>query len=247
MSESTTETAPITPVSKDKEEITPAQTNQREVTKAYVAIIKKNPLYSEASKVFHWRDPVRSGLLFGIFNFFFFLWTWGEYSLVTIVSYLLLTTLCICLGYANYVVLKASWLQGSREENPFSKRFKDANFHISREIVDQHVTTLIDLINTTVDQLRDVYFCTDNILSLRFALYFYLAATVGNWFSGATLLYLVTLGFFVWPRLYEEKQKEIDQFWGIAVSQCNTYYQLGISKLPPAVTSRFPALKPKSN
>jgi len=231
-----------------KEEITTAPTDApREATKSYVAIVKSNPLYSEASKIFHWRDPVRSGLLFGIFNFFFFLWTWGEYSLVTIVSYLLLTTLCICLGYANYVVLKASWLQGSREENPFSKRFKGANFHISREVVDQHVTTLIDLINTTVDQLRDVYFCTDSFLSLKFALYFYLAATVGNWFSGATLLYLVTLGFFVWPRLYEEKQKEIDQFWGIAVSQANNYYQIALAKLPPVVTARFPALKPKAN
>jgi len=214
--------------------------------KTYVSILKSNPLYSEASKVFHWRDPVRTGLLFGIFNFFFFLWTWGEYSFITIVSYLLLTTLSICLGYANYVVLKASWLQGKRVENPFTERFKDANFHVSKEAAEQHLSTVLDISNHTIDHLRDVFFCTDNFLSLKFAGYFYLGAMLGNWFSGATILYLAILAFFVWPRLYEEKQKEIDQFYGIASEQANNYFQLALSKLPPAVTARFPALKPKS-
>jgi len=214
--------------------------------KNYVAIIKANPLYSESSKVLHWRDPVKTGLLFGIFNFFFFLSTWAEYSTLTIISYLNLTLLCICFGYSNYVVLKASWLQGKRVENPFRERFKDAKFHVSKETAEKHLSTVVDLVNLTIDNFRDVFYCTDNFLSLRFAFYFYVAATVGNWFCGATLVYLITLGFFLWPRLYEEKQKEIDHFYGIAVVQARNYFNLALSKLPPAVTARFPQLKPKS-
>jgi len=224
-----------------------ASNKEAAVTKSYVAIIRSNPLYSEGSKIAHWRDPVKSGLLFGIFNFVFFLSTWGEYSFLTIVSYLLLTLLSICLGYANYVVLKASWLQGKRVENPFKERFKDATFHVSKETAEQHLTTILDLLNTTIDNLREVFFCTDNLLSLKFAGLFYLGATIGNWFSGATLLYLVTLGFFIWPRLYEEKKKEIDQVYNIALTQFNNYLQLALSKIPPSVTAKFPGLKPKSN
>jgi len=223
------------------------ETKEKVTPKSYIAIIKANPLYVETSKVLHWRDPVKTGLLFGIFNFFFFLQNWADYSFVTIVSYLLLTLLCICFGYSNYVVLKAQWIQGQKVENPFRERFKDAKFHVTRDVAEKHLTTVLDLTNLTIDHFRDVFYCTDNLLSLRFALYFYLGATIGNWFSGPTLLYLATLGFFLWPRLYEEKQKEIDQFYKIAQTQANTYYNLALSKIPPAVTAKFPQLKSKSS
>jgi len=214
--------------------------------KSFISIIKANPLYDEASKIFHWQDPVRSGLLFGVINFLYILLTWGDYTVITLISYLLLALLGVCFAYSNYVVLRASWLQGKTVPNPFVERFKDQDCHITRESIDKHVDTLLDLINLTIDEYRQVFYCTDNLLSLRFALYFYLAATVGEWFSGFTILYLVALGFFVWPRLYQEKQKEIDQLFEIAKAQANVYFQLALSKLPPAVTQRFPMLKPKS-
>jgi len=215
--------------------------------KSYITIIKANPLYTETSKVLHWRDPVKTGLLFGIFNFFFFLQNWADYSFVTIVSYLLLTLLCICFGYSNYVVLKAQWIQGQKVENPFKERFKDAKFHVTRDVAEKHLTTVLDLTNLTIDHFRDVFYCTDNLLSLRFSLYFYLGATIGNWFSGPTLVYLVALGFFLWPRLYEEKKREIDHFYKLAHDQANIYINLAISKLPPVVTAKFPQLKAKSS
>jgi len=237
----------------EPDEIKPTESSTKEVrevkknAKTYLAIISSDPLFPEASKVVHWRDPVKTGLLFGIFNFFFFLSTFAEYSLLTIFSYLLLTLLSICFGYSNYVVLKASWLQGKRVDNPFKERFKDATFHVSRQTAEQHLTTILDLVNLTIDNLREVFYCTDSLLSLRFALYFYLGATIGNWFSGPTLLYLGMLFSFVWFRLYEEKQKEIDQFYHIAQTQASGYLQLAVSKLPPAIGARFPQLKPKSN
>jgi len=239
------ELKPVGSVSMKPVTTTTDELREASVAHHYLQYLKANPLYTESSKALHWRDPVKTGLLFGIFNFFFFLYVVADYSLVTIVSYLLLTLLTICFGYSNYVVLKASWLQGKRVENPFQERFKDVKFHVSRETAEKYMETALGLINTTIDLFRDVFYCTDNFLSARFAFYFYMGATIGNWFSGATLLYLVTLGFFTWPRLYEEKHREIDHFYGIAKTQANTYIQLGLTKLPPAVTARFPALKPK--
>jgi threonine/homoserine efflux transporter RhtA len=36
----------------------------------------------------------------------------------------------------------------------------------------------------------------------------------------------------VWPRIYQEKQADIDRVYGIALAHLNQYYDLVISKLP---------------
>jgi len=217
-----------------------------EPPKSYVAILKANPMYTEVSRIVHWRDPVKSGLLFGIFNFFYFLITYGEYSFLTLVSYLLLAILTVCFGYVNYVMLRASWFQGATVANPLKERFRGANFHVSKANVDSHVQTAVDLINTTIDNVRDAFYVSNNIITLKVALYLYAFAVLGKWFNDSTLIYLATLGLFVWPRLYEEKQKEIDQFYGIAATEARKYFQLGWSKIPPNVRDRLTALKEKT-
>jgi len=225
------------------EKVVPSE-DKEEAPKSYLSIVKANPSYSDASFLFHWRDPVKSGLLFGIFHLIFFLLTWAEYTVVTLVSYMLLSLLAVCFGYANYVVLKASWIQGKHTENPFKERFKNAKFHISKQTVEKHLNTFVDSANLTIDNARDIFYVTNNVLSLQFIFYFYVAATLGNWFSGTTIIYFVVLGLFVWPRLYEEKKKEIDQIYGIGKEQASKYLDMALSKLPPSVTSRLPFLKP---
>lgn len=218
-----------------------------EPRKTYIAIAKSSPFYNDCSKIFHWRDPIKSGLLFGILNFFYLLTTWGEYTIVTLISYLLLSLLVVCFGFVNYVVLKGRWIDGKKVDNPFRSRFKSSTFHITRNTLIQHVDTVLDSINLTIDLFRDVYYCVNPIFTAQAAAVLYAVATVGNWFSGLSLIYLVLMGFFVWPRLYEEKQQEIDHFYGIAKTQANMYIQLGLSKIPPSVTSKLAALKPKSS
>jgi len=219
---------------------------ERVETKTYTAILKADPLYPEVSRIVHWRDPIKSGLLFGIFNFFYFLITFGEYSFLTLVSYLLLALLCVCFAYVNYVVLRASWFQGKRVENPLKDRFKGANFHISKACVEQHLQTVVDLINTTIDNLRDAYYVSDNILTMKVAACLYAFAVLGKWFNDSTLIYLAVLGLFIWPRLYEEKQKEIDHFYGIALVEAKKYSQLALSKIPPNIQQKLAFLKEKA-
>jgi uncharacterized membrane protein len=218
----------------------------QEPRQTYISIIKSSPFYADCSKIFHWRDPIKSGLLFGIFNFFYLLITWGEYTVITLMSDLLLALLAVCFGFVNYVVLKARWIDGKNVPNPFKARFKSSTFHVSRSTLIQHVDTVLDFTNLTIDLFRDVFYCVNPIFTAQAAGILYVTATIGNWFSAATLMWLVLLGFFIWPRLYEEKQQEIDTYWGIAKREANVYIQLGLSKLPPAVTSKLAALKLKT-
>jgi len=225
---------------------TSSPTLVQEPPKTFITIAKSSPFYNDVSKIFHWRDPVKSGLLFGIFNFFFLLITYGEYSVVTLISYLFLTLLLVCFGFVNYVVLKGRWIDGKKVGNPFVTKFKSSTFHISRSTLVQHVDTVLDLINLTIDLIRDTYYCTNLILTAQVAGVLYLVALIGKCFSGTSLIYLVLLGLFVWPRLYEEKQPEIDHFYAIAMQQADLYFQMALTKIPPGVTARFPFLKPKS-
>jgi len=221
---------------------TPRHTKTQERRKTYIEILKADRLYSEVSKILLWTDPVRSGLIFGVINTFYVLLEFFDYTVVTLVSYLALALALVCFSYANFVILKAKWVQGRDVENPFLDRFKNTNFRIPQQTIEGHLTTITDLTNLTIDNLRDVFYCTDNARTGLWILYFYLAATVGSWFGGATLLYLDALVAFIWPRLYQEKQKEIDHYYAIALVEADKYFQLALSKLPPAVTARFPAL-----
>jgi len=234
--------------SQTKATLTTANTSSPllEPPKTFISIAKSSPFYNDVSKIFHWRDPVKSGLLFGIFNFFFLLITYGEYTIVTLVSYLFLALLFVCFGFVNYVVLKGRWIDGKKVNNPFLTKFKSSTFHIARSTLVQHVDTVLDLINLSIDLIRETYYCTNLTLTAQFAGILYLIAFIGKCFSGTSLIYLVLLGFFVWPRLYEEKQQEIDHYYAIGLQQADMYFQLALTKIPPGVTARLPFLKPKS-
>jgi len=215
-----------------------------------VAILQRNPLYSEASRVLHWRDPVRSGLIFGIISFVYFLLSFGDYSIVTLTSYLLLTLLIAAFGYSQAIQLRATWLQGKKAENPLVALCGQEDCHITKQQAEKHLETVLDLTNLTFDHLKEVFLVTDIALSLKWAVAFYVLASVGNWFSGLTLAYLVTLGLFVWPRLYEEKHTEIDQYYGLAVHHASIYLDQAhtfiVAKIPPHIAAKIPHLKPKS-
>jgi len=215
--------------------------------KTYRQIIKSSFFYEDVSKIVHWRDPFRTGLLFGIFNFFFFLITWGEYTVITLTSYLLLALLAVCFIWANGIVLRGRYYLHQEVENPFKDRYKKkiANSMFQKEKAEEIMATSLELTNLTIDVFRDVFYCSNNILSLKFALGFYFVATIGSWFGGATLIYLALLALFIWPRLYEEKQKEIDHYCEVARCQVNTYINVALQKIEP-ITAKF-GFKPKQN
>jgi len=216
-----------------------------EVKKTFISIIKADSMYNEASKIFLWTDLVRTGLIFGVINAFYFLLEFYDYTVVTLISYLALALALVCFSYTNFVILKSKWIQGKEAENPFLERFKNIKFHISPQSVSQHCNTIVDILNLAIDNMREIFYCINNTKTGLWIFYFYLIATVGSWFGGATLLYLISLILFIWPRLYQEKQKEIDHFYGIALTETDKYLQLALSKIPPNISARFPLLAPR--
>jgi len=247
MSESNTNTIEPEP---EKTEVVPetpvSESIEIKLSQSYCQILKNTAFYPHISKIVHWNDPVRSGLLFGIWNFFFFLITWGNYSLLTLVSYLLLSIVLSSFCYANFVVYKALWLQKKQVPNPLKERFGNAKWHIPRKTANQITDSILDFSNLTIDYLREAVYAQNILFSLKFAALLYFMAQIGNWFSDPCLIYLVGLIAFVWPKLYQEKQKEIDHAAELAKSHIKKYVDLALSKIPPHVSAKI-GLKSKEN
>lgn len=196
------------------------------------AALRKNPLFPEVSYTLHWRDPIRTGLLFGIVNLAYFLVIYGEYSIVTLFNYCALALLATAFAYAYGLILWARYVQGSVIENPLSSRWANSKIVISRTVVEKHTDSFLALVNAILDVLRDVYYCIFPVLSLKFAALSLTFAIFGNCFSGVTICYLALVVLFAWPRLYEEKKALIDQYYTLVHDQIKTYVNLAISKLP---------------
>jgi len=212
---------------------------------SFMSVFKANPLYPRASELVNWRDPWKSGLVFGIFTFSYILLGWLDYTVVTLGSYLLLALLGVCFLYRAVVHGKSAWLLGKASENPFLHNFKGVDFHVSKEDAIRHLETILELVNLTIDRFTEVFFITNYVRSLKYMAYFYASAIVGTMFGGLTLLYLAVLVAFVFPRTYEEYKTEIDRVADRACGEYKKYLALGMSKLPPFVQQKLSMIEKK--
>jgi len=220
-----------------------------ESPKTFVNIVKSNRFYEQVAQIFYWRDAIKSGLVFGIVNFFYFLVTWGDYSVLTLVSYVLLTFLIPAFAYVHITSLRARYFQGvTNVDNPLKAKLGARDFHIRKEDAEQIMHTILELSNLSFDTLKEIILVYNSFTTIKYGLAFYFLSILGNWVSGTTLVYLVLLGFFIWPRLYQEKQKEIDALYATAHKQAHNYLQLVLSKIPPKVSTQIQAMtKPKQS
>jgi len=196
----------------------------------FVTPLKSSPFYQQVSALLHWNDPVQSALVFGIGNFFFFLITYGEYSILTLLSYLALSLIFVCGGYVYVTMLRAHFNK-EKAENPFQAKLKDP-FVATKFSLEPHADSIIGIINDTAHLWRSVLYFTDSAFSLKFAFAIWVLSVLGKLFSGLTLLYMTFLTAFIWPRIYQEKQAQIDEAYALAVGKINHYVALALSHLP---------------
>jgi len=154
----------------------------------FVTSVKSSPFYAQASAILHWHDPVQSALLFGIGNFFFFLITYGDYTVLTLLSYLALALIFVCGAYVNGTLLR-SHLKKEKAENPFATKLKNP-YEASKYTLEPHADCIIGLINDVVFLWTSVLYFTDTMFSLKIAIFIWTLSVLGKLFSGITLLYM---------------------------------------------------------
>mmetsp|Transcript_25914 Transcript_25914/g.35979 ORF Transcript_25914/g.35979 Transcript_25914/m.35979 type:complete len:266 (+) Transcript_25914:213-1010(+) len=174
--------------------------------------LRANQAYQRLSSLLHWSDPIESFLIFGILNFFFFLITFGGYSVTTLISYVLLCLLLACGVFVNGSLLSASNKKLRKMDNPIKKHWTAPTVELSPREVEQCVELVLLVLNRTYTELREIYSCTHNIRSLRFALCLIILSIIGNMFSGCQILYIAINSLFIWPKVYAKNSQKVENF-----------------------------------
>ncbi|XP_068569774.1 reticulon-3 isoform X1 [Cebidichthys violaceus] len=179
----------------------------------------------------HWRDPKKSGLVFGLS--LLLLLSLAAFSFISVASYLLLALLCVTITFRIYKSVVQA-VQKSSDGHPF-KTLIDKDVSIPPETFRKHVDASLTHINRALKQMSRLFLVEDLVDSLKLAVVMWLFTYVGAVFNGITILILADILLFAVPPVYEKNKTQIDQYIDVIRTQVNTTMAKLQEKLPGAV------------
>ncbi|XP_052000838.1 reticulon-3-like isoform X3 [Xyrauchen texanus] len=179
----------------------------------------------------HWRDPKKSGVVFGLSMLV--LLSLAAFSMISVVSYLLLALLCVTISFRIYKSVVQA-VQKSNEGHPF-KALMDKDVTIPPETFRKHVDLCLSYINCALKKMSRLFLVEDLVDSLKLAVVMWLMTYVGAVFNGITILILADILLFGVPPVYEKNKTQIDHYIGIARNQVNSTMAKLQEKLPGAM------------
>uniref|UniRef100_A0A1A8NXT6 Reticulon n=2 Tax=Nothobranchius rachovii TaxID=451742 RepID=A0A1A8NXT6_9TELE len=179
----------------------------------------------------HWRDPKKSGLVFGLSMLL--LLSLAAFSVISVASYLLLALLCVTITFRIYKSIVQA-VQKSAEGHPF-KALLEKDVSIPPETFRKHVDSSLTYINRALQQMSRLFLVEDLVDSLKLAVVMWLLTYVGAVFNGITILILADILLFAVPPVYEKNKTQIDQYIDLVRTRVNTMIAKLQEKLPGAV------------
>jgi len=183
------------------------------------------------SELVYWRDPKKSGIVFG--SVFVVLIALTLLSLISVVAY---TSLAVLSGTFAFRVYKSvlQAVQKTNDGHPF-KEYLDLDLALPSDKAQELSTAIINYLNTTTTQLRRLFLVEDLVDSAKFGLFLYALTYIGSWFNGLTLLILSFVALFALPKVYETNKTVIDQYIDLVWGK--------IAEINAKVTAAVPFLK----
>ncbi|XP_046904838.1 reticulon-3 isoform X3 [Hypomesus transpacificus] len=178
----------------------------------------------------HWRDPKKSGVVFGLSMLL--LLSLAAFSVISVVSYLLLALLCVTITFRIYKSVVQA-VQKSGDGHPF-KSLMEKDLSIPPETFRKNVDVSLSYINRGLKQLSRLFLVEDLVDSLKLAVVMWLFTYVGAVFNGITILILANILLFSVPPVYEKNKTQIDQYIDLVRTQVNTTIAKLQEKLPGA-------------
>jgi len=183
------------------------------------------------SELVYWRDPKKSGIVFGAL--FVILLSLTFLSLISVVAYTSLAVLSGTLAFRVYKsVLQA--IQKTQDGHPF-KEYLEVELTVPDDKAQELSSAVISHLNKAVVKLRSLFLVEDIVESAKFAAVLYLLTYIGAWFNGLTLVILGLIAIFALPKVYETNKTIIDQYIDLISAK--------ISEINAKVTAAVPFLK----
>ncbi|XP_041926390.1 reticulon-3 isoform X3 [Alosa alosa] len=179
----------------------------------------------------YWRDPKKSGVVFGVSMLL--LLSLAAFSIVSVVSYILLALLCVTISFRIYKSVVQA-VQKSGDGHPF-KAFMEKDVSVPPETFRKHVDQCLTYVNRALKQMSRLFLVEDLVDSLKLAVAMWLLTYVGAVFNGITILILADILIFTMPLVYEKNKTQIDKYVDIARTQINTTMAKLQEKLPASM------------
>lgn len=174
-------------------------------------------LNPEVAALIYWRDPKKSGIVFGAI--LGVLLSLAYFSLISVLAYLSLLTLTGTVAFRIYkTVLQA--VQKTSDGHPF-KDILEIDLTVPAEKVHEVADVAVVHANAALSLLRRLFLVEDLVDSLKFGVLLWCLTYLGSWFNGMTLVIIGVVALFTLPKVYETNKAQIDQNLALVQGKIN--------------------------
>lgn len=171
------------------------------------AWFKPDRLHPKVVELVYWRDPKKSGIVFG--TVLGVLLSLSYFSLISVVAYLSLALLTGTISFRIYKnVLQA--VQKTSDGHPF-KDILELDLTLPQDKVREVTDIAVAHVNAAALELRRLFLVEDLVDSVKFGVLLWCLTYVGSWFNGMTLIIIAFVALFTLPKVYEHNKVQIDQ------------------------------------
>uniref|UniRef100_A0A0N4ZL96 Reticulon-like protein n=1 Tax=Parastrongyloides trichosuri TaxID=131310 RepID=A0A0N4ZL96_PARTI len=182
----------------------------------------------EVMDILYWRDPKKSGAALGVILISLLLLT--KLSLISLFSYASLLILTTTLGFRLFKAVEGRLKTGDNG-NPFSEYLTE-QFTIPNEKVHAQVDVIIENVQKGVQKLQKLFLIENVCESIKFVIVCWALTYIGGWFTMLGLSFIVVIGAFTLPKVYEVYQEPIDAYLKIANEKIHDVLKQVEGKVP---------------
>jgi len=164
------------------------------------------PQRGPVESLIYWRDPKKSGPVFG--GVLLVLLALTYFSLISVVAYLSLLGLTGTISFRIYKNIVQA-VQKTGDGHPF-KEFLEYDASLPHDKVKEVSEVAVAHINAAVVELRRLFLVEDLVDSIKFGVLLWTLTYLGAWFNGMTLIIIAWVALFTLPKVYEANKTQID-------------------------------------
>lgn len=198
------------------EELSPVKGKNDGKPKSPLALwIANHNIPPQIVRLIYWVELQRSAGVFG--GLLLLLLSLRFYPLIVVLTS---TTLCLLIVAFLYrvgmTIVKA--IQKTSSDHPF-KPLLEENLEIPEELMAEWASKARLVINDAIRKMQCLLLVQDTIASLKAMFFCWLVSYIASCINVITLCIIALVLLFTVPKLYEEKQKEVDQLLVIAMEK----------------------------
>ncbi|XP_065158324.1 reticulon-1-A isoform X5 [Atheta coriaria] len=172
----------------------------------YLLICSLCLVYLHMESLIYWRDPKKSGPVFGAV--LVILLSLKFFSLISVGAYVSLLGLLATISFRIYKNIVQA-VQKTGDGHPF-KEYLELDVVIPQQKVEEVTKIAVAHMNAALVELRRLFLVEDLVDSIKFAVLLWCCTYLGAWFNGITLIILAWIALFSLPKVYETNKTQID-------------------------------------